>query len=439
MPLLSVIVTVYNQGSYIEQCLMSIINQDYDDYELIVVDNGSSDSSIDICQLYYEKYPNKIRLFLLSRPTLIGRAHAKGVYEAKGEYIQFVDGDDYIEPNCLRAIANILTSKKPDVLIGTYNCILEEKALNLNDAVFNGEYINNSRYDDSLIYLSKLANFHPLPWRFIYKREIQYDIDIGIKDIETEYNISTNDWWFTTKILISASSISYLEKPFYNYRRRYIDTMSVRAMKLENYFLTFIVVLRELTKIKKNSARYNFVISRLILLLNNFIAGSYNISDDKLLNLEKVLNKNKNFFDELNECGENGLSKVYDFIEKYGIKNGLRELKIVEHSNLLNKLENNRDKDVFIFPTGIMGQSTAIFLMNNGFRIKGFIDNDNTKWGREFEETSCYSPMHIVEYNNRNDIVVISTIYDDLKYVLKKQLNDLNLNDNRIVIADICV
>ena len=95
MPKFSVIIPVYNTEKYLKKCLDSVFNQSFSDYEVIVVNDGSTDGSIDIINEY------KVELINLEKKETIGPSYARnlGVSKAKGEYILFLDSDDYYEPD----------------------------------------------------------------------------------------------------------------------------------------------------------------------------------------------------------------------------------------------------------------------------------------------------------------------------------------------------
>lgn len=442
MPLISILVTVYNLENYISKCLDSILLQDFDDYELIVVDNGSNDKSISICQEYERKHPEKIIFFSLPTPTISGRAHIKAILEAKGEYIQYVDGDDYLAANSLKEIAKILKDKKPDVFLGTFECVLEQGATNLKDAVFDGDYINNSCYDSVLRYLSTLPNFHPLPWRFIFNKRIGQKIDnYDKRDLSLEYRLSTNDWLAMARLLSLAESIVYYTTPFYFYRRRPTDSQTSLGStnNMSNYITTFIVILRDIMRLKLKGARFDFVISRLRLLLNNFIVAIDKITLNDFKIVFSMIEKNILYFEMLKDCGDDQLELLYSYISKYGSKEGLMLFCEYDKIKFMSNLPNIADKEIYIFPTGIKGQATARILKSSGIRVNGFLDNDSTKWGGIFEELPCYAPDIVKEYelnNSENLIVIIATLYDYLKPILKDQLIKLSLKQDNIILRN---
>lgn len=109
---LSIIIPVYNLENYISKCIDSILNQDFDDFEILIVDDGSTDTSLSICQIYAQK-DKRIRVFH-QKNSGVSIARNNGISNAKGEWICFIDGDDWIKENSLN---KIFSSKKEDLEI----------------------------------------------------------------------------------------------------------------------------------------------------------------------------------------------------------------------------------------------------------------------------------------------------------------------------------
>lgn len=117
-PYFSIIVPVYNSSQYLNRCIDSILNQTYHDFELILVDDGSTDDSGNICDAYAQQ-DKRIRVF--HKPNGgVSSARNKGIKEALGEYIIFVDSDDYIWPERLQRMKDI-SQKQPDMIVETYS------------------------------------------------------------------------------------------------------------------------------------------------------------------------------------------------------------------------------------------------------------------------------------------------------------------------------
>ena len=98
-PAVSIVVPVYNVEAYLEKCLDSLVNQNFDNYEVIIVNDGSTDKSKEIAQRYENKYSNVVLIDQKNKG--LGGARNTGIEAVKGEYILFVDSDDYIHPDTL--------------------------------------------------------------------------------------------------------------------------------------------------------------------------------------------------------------------------------------------------------------------------------------------------------------------------------------------------
>ena len=98
MKQLSVILPVYNVAKYLPRCIESLLGQTLDDFEIIFVNDGSPDNSIDILKKYQEKYPEKINIYSIENHG-VSYARNYGAQKANGEYLLFVDSDDYVAPD----------------------------------------------------------------------------------------------------------------------------------------------------------------------------------------------------------------------------------------------------------------------------------------------------------------------------------------------------
>ena len=134
MKKISIIVPVYNAENYLEKCLQSVFNQDFDDYEVVIVNDGSTDGSVKVIQKFIRKYNEKIVLIEKENGGL-SLARNIGIQKATGEYVTFLDSDDYISTDYLKVLYN--TAKK-------YN----------SDMVASGQYKvkENGEIIDSIFY-----------------------------------------------------------------------------------------------------------------------------------------------------------------------------------------------------------------------------------------------------------------------------------------------
>ena len=120
----SIIIPVYNVEKYLEKCINSVLSQNIEDYEVILIDDGSTDKSPEICDLYAKGNP-KISCRHKENGGL-SDARNCGIEQANGDYLLFVDSDDYLEENCLKEIAGYL-DHQPDVLITRFVEVYPDK------------------------------------------------------------------------------------------------------------------------------------------------------------------------------------------------------------------------------------------------------------------------------------------------------------------------
>lgn len=119
MPKASIIIPVYNAEKTLPYCLESILNQTFEDFEIILINDGSKDNSQKILEDYQMQYPNKIRLY--SQKNLgVGNTRNKGIKLAKGEFLFFVDNDDYLDSDYLETFIKEIQGSNSDMVIGGY-------------------------------------------------------------------------------------------------------------------------------------------------------------------------------------------------------------------------------------------------------------------------------------------------------------------------------
>ena len=209
---LSIIVPVYNVADYLPKCLDSLLAQDLpqNEYEIIVVNDGSTDNSADIAQQYADSYAN-ICLVNQANQGLSG-ARNTGINHAKGDYIQFVDSDDYLEENVLGGLMKQVEDDDLDVLRFNYE--------NVNE---NGEIINpnkdpkhfvdfSNEVVDGLTFLNNKLGPACYAVQFIIKKELLIDNNIIFK-----FGIYFEDVEWTPRMLLKAGRVASTGAVVYNY------------------------------------------------------------------------------------------------------------------------------------------------------------------------------------------------------------------------------
>lgn len=138
MDLISIVIPIYNSEKFLEECILSVLNQTYKNIELILVDDGSTDNSSLICKKYLEK---DLRVkYIKNINSGVSVARNIGIENSEGKYICFVDSDDIIEKNYVEVLYNIILEKKVDVVYCNYKLIYEKKIVQKESRIKAGKY-----------------------------------------------------------------------------------------------------------------------------------------------------------------------------------------------------------------------------------------------------------------------------------------------------------
>lgn len=203
MPKVSVIVPFYNVEGYIEKCLDTLVNQTLEDIEIILVNDGSKDNSILIAKKFLENYPKKI-VYLEKENGGLSDARNFGIPYAKGEYIAFLDSDDYVEKNMYEEMYALAKKENSDMV----------------QCNFYWEYIdkNKKKIGDMQKYSNKkelITKGRVEAWNKLIKREI-----LENEEIRFPKGLRYEDVEFTYKLAPYLEKVSFIDKPFIHYIQR---------------------------------------------------------------------------------------------------------------------------------------------------------------------------------------------------------------------------
>ena len=215
---LSIVVPVYNVKPYLAACLQSIINQTYQDMEILIIDDGSTDGSDEVCKDFAGK-DNRIVYIRQENKGLIG-ARRSGVEHALGEFLMFVDSDDWID----EGMAAFLVSRIQNADMVTSGVHYENRPSMVTDYIdqyMEGEYRGEDKefllktmlYDVDSDTLQRLT---PWIWNKLYRTRIAKQI---YKELNTD-NAFAEDGVFLYNYLIQCGAVRICYQSFYNYRYR---------------------------------------------------------------------------------------------------------------------------------------------------------------------------------------------------------------------------
>lgn len=168
---ISIIVPVYNGEKSIQKCLESIKHQDYKNIEVIIVDDGSTDGTEDICRRFAVKEERFI--YHKQENTGVSSARNKGIQQATGEYTTFVDGDDYIESNHLSIL--FLGMDSFDISMVGYTLVDDAKQITIEHKLKKDTVISKEEMLRSLVEEISVSS---VPWNKLYKTDIIHKFNI---------------------------------------------------------------------------------------------------------------------------------------------------------------------------------------------------------------------------------------------------------------------
>ena len=205
--LISVIIPVYNVEQYVESCLNSVINQSYTNLEIILVDDGSTDRSGEICEQYALK-DSRIKVIHEENAGL-GESRNRGLRIASGDYICFVDSDDWIEEDYCKELVQAAERTNSDIAICGYNeCFKDGKKPKVK---YDGCFTTTGK---EILHYTMTANskywFNISVWNKLYKREIISELWFKSRVYE--------DIMYNAESMYRANKIAYVNKCLYNYR-----------------------------------------------------------------------------------------------------------------------------------------------------------------------------------------------------------------------------
>lgn len=271
----SIILPIYNTEKYVDKCITSVISQTYKEWELIIINDGSTDRSFEIAKKY-EGEDSRIKVYSQENQG-VSSARNLGMKYAKGKYIMFLDSDDWYERNLLE----IVSQYDYDFLcFGFYKRFLDKSikmcddSINLNNLNSTIEQIHTNHY---------IEGFLPLK---VYSKEI-----IKKNNLIFDKNIHyCEDLMFVDEYISHCESFKYIPIPLYNYRMRkssasfnFLNKKNISILEAYKFFIN---------KYSENKIVFNYNRYKYLLYyykLKKVVDGEYDDYTKKLLKCEKEI------------------------------------------------------------------------------------------------------------------------------------------------------
>lgn len=301
----SIIIPVYNVEKYIKKCLDSVYAQSYKDYEVIVVDDGTEDKSMDIVK----NYPAKV---IHQKNSGLSAARNRGLKEARGEYLLFLDSDDFIEKDLLKEIHKSLKNN-PDLVRFQAQTVDEEN--NIKPFPEKG-FINATGVQA----FEKISQYHFVENASCYVIKKEYFLK---NKFEFKKGTIHEDFGLIPLVIIKANTVNSLEYIGYNYLQRKNSIMSEKnyektKKKVEDFYQHYLYLKEEIDKTKLDSVVFkSFIANSLIIKICELERKEYKQYRKKL--------KEKKVYDDL--LVDNGKRRIKKVLFKISPKMTKRFLK----------------------------------------------------------------------------------------------------------------
>lgn len=259
----SIVIPVYNVEKYLEKCLDSVFNQTYKDYEVIVVNDGTKDNSMDIVKNYNVKV-------ITQKNQGLSAARNHGVKKATGDYLIFLDSDDYWEKDLLKELAKSLKNT-PDLIRFQINEVYEDgKVIPYQEESFTDL--------SGLAAFEKIVKYHFVENAWCYAINRQYYLQNKF-----EFKVGTihEDFGLTPLIIMKAKRVNSINYLGYNYLQRQGSIMSNKnyektKKKVDDMYLHYNYLIKEANKLEVDTTIFkSFIANSLILKITELNNKDY--------------------------------------------------------------------------------------------------------------------------------------------------------------------
>lgn len=275
---LSVIIPVYNVENYVEECILSVLNQSVNDMEVIVVDNGSADNSMKKIKGINDK---RVKVYSIEQCG-VGAARNYGLRVSNGKYVAFMDSDDFlINKNAYHDMINRL-EKSNEVFItakakyyyedGTFKSMEKN-----NNNIFKNKQLTSKEY---LLESIKSNRIYVVVWLSIYNRSFLIDNNLFFKE-----GILHEDELFTNKLLLKLDNILLFDEEIYGYRQRKGSIMNqMNEKRINDIYYVCLELNKEFKSIKDDELRK--------CMINYISESAFNVSKNrKVKNIPNEIKK----------------------------------------------------------------------------------------------------------------------------------------------------
>lgn len=424
----SVIIPAYNVEEFIEECLNSVFSQDFNSYEVIVVNDGSTDDTLEILNRYNRDHPNM--LIINQQNKGLSGARNAGLKAASGEYVYFCDSDDYIETNTLSLCYETIKKEKRDVLVFQGKIFGDIEGKNIDQYSFlkkiggkTGEkYLGKEFYKNN--YKKIILINTPMMFflkEFLINNELYYKEGLIHEDFD----------FFNRMIALNPKMI-FIENELYNRRYRDGSIMTGSFSEINVYCYNYIY-LRMLDLSVDDLNEFIFVsINGLLQIAQRVRNENIELSDRTITLIRDIFNRLKKMISSLRmeellivSC----IGLMYgNSLQREFITDNIRKYLIAVFKPLYDNYFYNRN--IGIYGTGIWTDRVldVIEYLFNPIKNLIYVDSYVKTGELEYRESPIINIEDIDKYNV-DSIIVISKNHENdiLKKLKEKKLDDISV------------
>ncbi len=219
---ISIIIPIYNVADYLQRCLDSVVNQTYKNIEIILVNDGSPDNSEEICKLYFN---DKRVKYIKQKNAGLSAARNTGIENASGDYLVFIDSDDYVNIHFIESLYNTISTTNADMAICNYKKVFDGNH-DINEKSNNNEILildNDLKYQN--LYNDK-KTIMTVAWNKIYDKKM-------FNNIRYPNGKYHEDEYIVCELFKKAKKIAYIDNKYYYYYQR--ENSITGKYNLKNY------------------------------------------------------------------------------------------------------------------------------------------------------------------------------------------------------------
>ena len=215
---ISIVIPIYNTEQYLDKCVDSVLNQTYKNLEVILVDDGSTDDSGKICDYYAAKDERVVIIHQRNQGNNVARKN--GVKIANGDYVGFVDSDDWIEPDMYQCMVDNIKKNNADIVSVGFYLEYSNKTEIYNDEIDSNLYKigkDTNKFIESVLLGNTKSRLYSIQWNLVtklFKRNV-----ISVSQEKVNGVFYGEDMAVTFESYYLAESISVINKPYYHYRQ----------------------------------------------------------------------------------------------------------------------------------------------------------------------------------------------------------------------------